>query len=769
MPTSVFISYSRSDGRTYAAALYEQLRGAGIGAWLDQCSVSPYADNWAQIEAGIRDATHVVVCVTPSIETSPESFVRREIGYALAKRKPILPLVFRGATVPIQINHLTHLVVGSVVADFPQIRALLELPAPGALPPPDPCRRYLMALLEQIEAFLRGTTFSIIPLRSRSDPAAVEPAAAQLPVRIVSYSRTVRNPREPPPEPEVFAELADAFERYGGSVLLLGEPGSGKSTMLWNFARDRVLRRLADPAEPLPVLAQVPSWDQEARPGLVEWLHQNVGEMNVDLLVRALDSGRALLLLDGLDEMGSAQLVGSAQRDSPRSAFLRMLPRDTPMVVACRVKDYGEMERLLVLRGAVVLQPLEDEQIEEFTLREAPALWTILQSHKTLLEAVRNPLVLSVLTSATEPGAESLAKMGHAHPRDWLFDLYLQGRYEHEALKPYPDLPFTLPETVAVLVRLAIASVEVSDTRALHQMDLADVRRALDDAGLPDSTWHARRFADFAVLLHALLPNPNGSYRFLHLLFRDSLGLQGVRSLLRDASVASRKRIEAAIRHFEGEAVDEATAEILASDDDLRFRRTVADALVELRGRSSIPVLVSALRTADVLGHAIATDGLRQVAAVDDLLRLLQSRNPRVRRAAAYVLGVRRERPAVVRLIGSLSDGYPEVRQQAARALGRMGDPRAVPPLIGALRDVDAVVRSTAAEGLGELGDARAAEPLMRCLEDVDLRVRSSACTSLGRLGDRRAAGPLRALLAHASPGERAVVAEALAALRSPH
>jgi hypothetical protein len=108
MSKHIFISYARDDGLIYAERLEVDLNRAGHTTWRDKSNLNVfYSDFSGEIGIAIRAADVIVVVVTPSIEQNPTSFVRREIVYAQSKRKPIIPLVFPGAVVPVLINHLT--------------------------------------------------------------------------------------------------------------------------------------------------------------------------------------------------------------------------------------------------------------------------------------------------------------------------------------------------------------------------------------------------------------------------------------------------------------------------------------------------------------------------------------------------------------------------------------------------------------------------------------------------------------------------------------
>src|SRR5690349_20726148 len=105
---NVFISYARKDGSDEAEQLYDDLQRHGIAAWRDTKNLDPYADFGGEIEQAITNASHVAVCITPDIRRV-DSFVRREIAFALEEKKPIIPLMFPGGRVPITIINHTRL------------------------------------------------------------------------------------------------------------------------------------------------------------------------------------------------------------------------------------------------------------------------------------------------------------------------------------------------------------------------------------------------------------------------------------------------------------------------------------------------------------------------------------------------------------------------------------------------------------------------------------------------------------------------------------
>jgi hypothetical protein len=116
------------------------------------------------------------------------------------------------------------------------------------------------------------------------------------------------------------SDIASVFERIPThQLVVLGEPGAGKTMLLVRLVLDLLARRL--PGEPVPVLVSVASWDP-GRQDLHEWL---AGQMTVDhpgLRAPATEGSvsasrawmllaqrRILPVLDGLDELPEAFAV----------------------------------------------------------------------------------------------------------------------------------------------------------------------------------------------------------------------------------------------------------------------------------------------------------------------------------------------------------------------------------------------------------------------------------------------------------------------------
>ncbi|MDX1992258.1 MAG: TIR domain-containing protein [bacterium] len=475
MTDHVFISYARRDGVFFAERLDEALQRTGLSTWCDYRHLDPAQDFTAELEKAIEAAQQVVVCLTPDSKRE-DSFVRREIQYALAQNKPIIPLRFAEVVPPIHIVNLTYIDFYNRVWEtaFDELLRRLNLAAryqPPALPD-DPYREYLNQLYGQIVHYLNRTVFSLIALNTEDTPDAVdlvqEQPASALPLAFFDMvadddfgERTITP----------YSSFPSAFERNHGRVLLLGEPGGGKTTTLMAFAREAVARRLEDATQPLPIVAPIATWDAMRQPGLIDWLSEQIRVLNPGQIAQVIEGGAALLLLDGLDELGSErEHPDTKERFDPRQKFVEMIsvmlnanPHHRPeawgqihgfsngglrVLITCRVKDYHDIGAKLPLAGAVTLRPLDDEQMRVY-LEKQPDLLAAIEADPALREMARTPLLLSLFTFAYNglaDEARQLRDLAHSPGdlRDRIFETYMRRRYEREARKLNQVMPFSL-------------------------------------------------------------------------------------------------------------------------------------------------------------------------------------------------------------------------------------------------------------------------------------------------------------------------------------
>ena len=131
--------------------------------------------------------------------------------------------------------------------------------------------------------------------------------------------------------------ISDVFDDVERSVLILGQPGSGKTTTLLTLVRELLTRAERNPAQPIPVVFHLSSW-VDPKQSLDTWL---VDELSDKYQIPKkigkdwLEHQRLLLLLDGLDEVkgeNRAACVEAINRFGKETG----LPG---MVVCCRLEQ----------------------------------------------------------------------------------------------------------------------------------------------------------------------------------------------------------------------------------------------------------------------------------------------------------------------------------------------------------------------------------------------------------------------------------------------
>ena len=211
----------------------------------------------------------------------------------------------------------------------------------------------------------------------------------------------VQELRQPPRALPAGTPIAEVFEKMGGELLILGAPGAGKTTLLLELARYLLDRAISDEAHPIPVVFNLSSWAQRQQP-LATWL---VDELNsiYDVPRKVAQAWIAddalLLLLDGLDE------VRPEQREACVAAIntFRRQHGTIELAVCSRVADYTALESRLKLQGAVVIQPLTEQQIDRYLEHAGDrlgALRSALHADMNLRSLADSPLMLSIMALA---------------------------------------------------------------------------------------------------------------------------------------------------------------------------------------------------------------------------------------------------------------------------------------------------------------------------------------------------------------------------------
>ena len=258
-------------------------------------------------------------------------------------------------------------------------------------------------------------------------------------------------------------QLADVLTRVPtGRLVVLGEPGAGKTMLMVRLVLDLLARRAA--GGPVPLLVSAASWDPVGQ-DLRSWL---VAQLLIEYPALAappptdrtestraaalLASGLIVLVLDGLDEIPE-QLRGPAI-----NRINNALGAGEQVVVTCRTQQYRDAVRPqggaeVILRGAaaVQLRPLYPDAVRGYLCDDAAgpvtkARWdpvfAVLGTEAPAGQALRTPLMVGLARTIynPRPGGTlrepvelcSPALADRAAVESLLFDAFIPAAYQDD-------------------------------------------------------------------------------------------------------------------------------------------------------------------------------------------------------------------------------------------------------------------------------------------------------------------------------------------------
>lgn len=353
--------------------------------------------------------------------------------------------------------------------------------------------------------------------------------------------------------------LAEVLKTAPVSIIL-GDPGSGKSTLFRYlalvFAQHTAPEQLKVDDQRLPILVPLAAYDRALRTKtlpLSDFLAQYYAEYHevpglAPLFQTALDSGQALVLLDGLDEVvDNNTRVEIANR--VQSFITRYAASGNRILITSRIVGY----RTAPLPGDHPHYTVADfgmAEIERFTQQwcyayesyihgpTSEAQQSARREHRQLMDAIKgapgierlaaNPLLLTILALIHRQG-QSLPRR-----RVQLYGVYLDTLLEHwsrarqqglvvgKALDTFDTIPLLGP------LALWLQTTKPAGTAQYHDV-LREVTRILTARGSQDPDREARSWlADLREHSGLLVQRGADAWGFLHLTFQEYLAAWGL-------------------------------------------------------------------------------------------------------------------------------------------------------------------------------------------------------------------------------------------------
>ncbi|MFF4623442.1 NACHT domain-containing protein [Nonomuraea jabiensis] len=264
-------------------------------------------------------------------------------------------------------------------------------------------------------------------------------------------------------------------------LVILGGPGTGKTTLAVQLLLELLASRHDHEDEPVPVLLPVADWDTTAFPLMQDWLAARLAQDYPALRATSLGSeapvvlaarGHILPVLDGLDELPTAA------RAAVITTINRSLSATDQLIVTGRTRDYRSAVEGAgdVLTSAVVLEPdlLEPAAAAGYLRRCLPVRPGPVWEH-----------LLSGLAAAPTPGAGPIGTLAEvtATPLGlWLLRaVYIAPHADPAALLDAARFPDAATLRAHLFDRLITALIDTRPPSA-HPADLFRPRRRHDPA-----------------------------------------------------------------------------------------------------------------------------------------------------------------------------------------------------------------------------------------------------------------------------------------------
>ncbi|WP_445300619.1 MULTISPECIES: HEAT repeat domain-containing protein [unclassified Microcoleus] len=627
-------------------------------------------------------------------------------------------------------------------------------------------------------------------------------------------------------------------QNHSNKFVLLGAPGSGKTTLLSFFAvmlaQDNPEKLGWDSGRDcLPILIKIRDFARLSDINILDYARQFAEKtMSVKRLPEGffeywLADGRAMILLDGLDEV-----VEESKRYEVVQyieSFLGQYHQNLAIITsrpAGYKRDFFNTSEFEHYQ----LQLFDDAKVDEFinhwydsrvpdaaeAQRRKDSIKKALDGNDRIKLLARNPLLLTIIAlihrdegvlprarhELYEKAVETLLKNWDAHKNMTEKSVFkyleaddLRRLMEILAYWIHTQGSTDNPEGGTLIVKDDLLDQLTQNIKTKKQVERFQAKE------------EAKRFVNFIQQRTGLL-NEQGQdlYAFVHKTFQEYLCAQDIGSQADDEDdfeivlnhirehlhdphwrevllllIAQQKKPEKAAKALRAILAVKSEHEQWLHRDLFFAGSCLAENIKELKVADSsltgeiLEKLVELeVRDEELVGERVRSEVLQILCSMSETefeaqtLQLLKARGIDENRLWKYQAALGEKEAVITAMLLRLEDGNEAVRREAASALGGLGNASetVISAMLLHLQDEDSWVRSCAAQTLGKLGNASETviNALLLRLQDSDRSVSSFAGIALGRLGNASEVG-INALLLCLEDGDKSVRYEAAFAL----
>ncbi|WP_293329876.1 HEAT repeat domain-containing protein [Microcoleus sp. CAWBG58] len=574
----------------------------------------------------------------------------------------------------------------------------------------------------------------------------------------VEISPENRSPETPKNKPETKIErleVLSGIRKYldKGNVLLVGKPGSGKSTVLQRFRWELAREALEDCDRPIPVLVELRhDWSiVEAICAEFEdaQLYVSPEEVN-DLRVR----GKLLLLLDGVNEVPSQKRRQELQRFHQKNSHTRMIftTRDLALGGSFGIEKKLEM--------CALTQP----QMQEFVHKHLPQHGDLLlrQLRDRLREIAETPLLLWMMCEVFEKTGEIPQSKGE------LFQKFDRQYDEFKGCIPVSDdfrrfKSDILPQLAFVMLQGDLQQPAEGLVAISRNSAEGILECWLRDRGVLDAPTKAKEWLEDLLEHHLLqVAAKPEEIEFHHQLFQEYYAGRALLKLLVEKhqdAIDDRRLQYFYLNYFKwteplafmlsllGDEVQAVRVVRLALEVDLMLgARLAGEVQREFQQRAF--GLVDGLDVPGWLKVGLLGE-VRSDEAIPGLLKLLEHSDSFVRISAVYMLGTIGSETAISRLLKLFEHSHSDVRSIAGAVLCKIGSDAVVMSLLKLVEHSDSDVRWRSADTLGKIGSEAAIPELIKLIEESNSNLRRRAADALCEISSEATIPELIKLVEH--------------------
>ena len=223
--------------------------------------------------------------------------------------------------------------------------------------------------------------------------------------------------------------VLEGIRKYADKhVLLIGKPGSGKSTALQRLLWEDAEAIIQGEKQIIPILVELRNWDTSVETLIYKFLRKNKLRIDQGKIEDLLFDGELLLLMDGLNELPSDKA-----RDNV--AQFRRDYSETPMIFSTRDLAVGGN---LGIDKQLEMQPLTETQMREFVIAYLPqqSEQMLQQLDNRLWELGETPLILKMLCDVFKLSGEIPENKGELFRQ---FDSEVNHIKEDKETVPIPE------------------------------------------------------------------------------------------------------------------------------------------------------------------------------------------------------------------------------------------------------------------------------------------------------------------------------------------